>query len=99
MATYGQIARLCGLREHARLVGYALHNLKPGSTVPWQRVINSKGTISLRKHTYGHERQKKLLEQEGVMFDGEKIDLIKYGIRERAANWKIAQSKKRKPKA
>ncbi len=79
VATYGQIARLCGLPEHARLVGYALHNLKANSGVPWQRVINSKGMISLRKHTGGYEKQKRLLELEGVVFKNEKVDLSKYG--------------------
>jgi len=79
VATYGQIARLCGLREHARLVGYALHNLKPTSDVPWQRVINSKGMISLPSQTGAYERQKKLLEKEGVVFKKKKIDLAKYG--------------------
>jgi len=79
VATYGQVARLCGLREHARLVGYALHNLKPNSGVPWHRVINSKGMISLRKNTGAYERQRRLLEKEKVMFTGEKIDLSEYG--------------------
>lgn len=90
VATYGQVAQLCGLREHARLVGYALHNLKPNSAcgtepsadvsgVPWHRVINSKGMISLPKHTGAYQRQKTLLEMEGVKFEGEKVDLIKSG--------------------
>jgi len=79
VATYGQIARMCGLREHARLVGYALHNLPPNSNVPWHRIINWKGMISLRRHTSGHERQKKLLEREGIVFKNGKIDLSKYG--------------------
>jgi methylated-DNA-protein-cysteine methyltransferase-like protein len=80
VATYGQIARICGLREHARLVGYALHSLKSNSGVPWHRVINSKGTISFPKHTGAYERQKKLLEREGVKFKKDKIDLAKYGF-------------------
>ncbi len=80
VATYGDVARLCGLREHARLVGYALHNLKANSGVPWHRVINSKGMISLRKNTDGHDRQMQLLEMEGIKFDGGKIDLKRYGI-------------------
>ncbi len=91
VATYGDIAWSCGFREHARLVGYALHNLKSGSDVPWHRVINCKGLISLRKHTPGHERQRKLLEQEGIVFTNAKIDLARYGVR--AAHPKL----KRKP--
>lgn len=79
VATYGQIAQICGHRGHARLVGYALHNLPPNSGVPWHRIVNSKGMISLRAHTKGHELQKKLLESEGVIFLNGKIDLSKYG--------------------
>jgi methylated-DNA-protein-cysteine methyltransferase-like protein len=80
VATYGQIARLCGLCEHARLVGYALYNLKPGSSVPWHRVVNSKGMISLPEHTGAYEQQKSLLQREGVLFKDEKIDLAKHGF-------------------
>ncbi len=84
VATYGQIADVCDLRGHARLVGYALHNLPPKSGVPWHRIVNSKGMISLRTHTSGHERQKQLLEQEGIIFKNGKIDLAKYGAGSRS---------------
>lgn len=94
VATYGQIAQICGLRGHARLVGYALHNLPANSGVPWHRVISSKGTISLPAHTGGYYRQKKLLEAEGIIFNNGKIDLMKYGAGSRARN---AQSAKRGP--
>ena len=78
VATYGQVARISGLREHARVVGYALHTLKPGTGVPWHRVINSKGEISL-PHGAGYERQRMLLEAEGVLFNGNRIDLSVFG--------------------
>ena len=44
--------------------------------VPWQRVINSQGKISARP---GAERQRQLLEEEGVLFVKDKVDLKKYG--------------------
>jgi len=88
VATYGQIAQLCGLREHARLVGYALYNLKSSSGVPWHRVINSKGMISLPKHSGAYALQKNLLEREGVKFRNEKIDLAKYVSAARIRNRK-----------
>jgi len=67
VATYGQIARLAGLPGQARLVGYALHALPAGTPVPWQRVVNAQGAISVRS---GHEtNQRRLLEREGVEFD------------------------------
>ncbi|MCL5033633.1 MAG: MGMT family protein [Bacteroidetes bacterium] len=78
VATYGQIARLCDLRGHARLVGYALHNLPPNSDVPWHRIINAKGMVSLRRHTGAHESQRRLLEKEGIVFVNDKIDLAEY---------------------
>jgi methylated-DNA-protein-cysteine methyltransferase-like protein len=66
VATYGQIARVAGMEDHARLVGYALHALPKGIQIPWHRVINSAGRISLAGPSA--RRQKKLLEQEGIQF-------------------------------
>ncbi len=94
VATYGQIAQICGLRGHTRLVGYALHNLPPNSGVPWHRIINSKGMISLRSHTSGHDRQRRLLESEGIVFKDGKVDLSKYGAEGKSRK---VQSGKRGP--
>lgn len=70
VATYGQVAALAGLGGHARQVGYALHVLKDDS-VPWHRVVNAEGRIAIR-HEPGSDRwQRQLLEEEGVVFDGE----------------------------
>lgn len=77
VATYGDIAALAGLPGHARLVGYALHALSAENDVPWQRVVNAQGGISLGRAWPGGEiRQRRLLEHEGIVFglDG-KIDL------------------------
>jgi methylated-DNA-protein-cysteine methyltransferase-like protein len=68
--TYGDVAALAGLPGHARLVGYALHALPDGTTVPWHRVINARGTISTgRAYPGGELVQRFLLEGEGVEFD------------------------------
>jgi methylated-DNA-protein-cysteine methyltransferase-like protein len=80
VATYGQIARLAGLPGHARQVGYALFALKPSTSVPWQRVINAAGRISLRA-TAGAISQRLLLEREGVRFVGDRVSLPAYGWR------------------
>ena len=48
VATYGQVAELAGLPGHARQVGYALHALPAATAVPWHRVINAAGGVSLR---------------------------------------------------
>ncbi len=72
MATYGQVALLAGLWGHARQVGYALHalhGLDAGSEVPWHRVINARGEVSLRSVPGWERLQHQLLEAEGVHFD------------------------------
>lgn len=67
VATYGQVARLAGMPGQARLVGYALHALPAGTSVPWQRVVNALGAISTPP---GHDAlQRRLLEREGIRFD------------------------------
>lgn len=48
VATYGQVAREAGLPRHARLVGRVLSTLPHGTRIPWHRVVNSAGRISLR---------------------------------------------------
>ena len=69
VATYGQVALLAGLGRAARQVGYALHSLPEISRVPWHRVINHEGRISLRASGGHDEWQRVLLEEEGVEFD------------------------------
>jgi len=76
VATYGQIGMIVG--TGARTVGYAMHSIKEGSNLPWFRVINSKGEISI-KDQGGYEFQRKILESEGIEFNEKsKIDLKKY---------------------
>ncbi len=86
VATYGQIAKMLpppmGVELEAyaafapRWVGGAMAACP--DDVPWQRVINSQGKISPRPG--GAEKQRILLEQEGVQFDAkDRIDLKRYG--------------------
>lgn len=83
VATYGQIAAMAGLPGHARQVGYALHALKASTAVPWQRVINAKGMISLGPMR-GGVSQRMLLDGEGVKFDAAgRVSLSKYGWKKR----------------
>ena len=85
VATYGQVAQLAGLPGHARQVGYALHALSSATSVPWQRVVNAAGAISLRPWD-GGVSQRLLLEKEGVRFDArERISLAKYRWTPRAS--------------
>ena len=66
VATYGQVAALAGIAGHARQVGYALHALPEGSTVPWHRVVNASGGISVRSMPGAELVQQQLLAREGV---------------------------------
>lgn len=78
VATYGQIAALAGLPRHARQVGYALHALSETSTVPWYRILNAQGMISLTREGSG-DLQRKLLELEGVVFSARgHVDLKRF---------------------
>lgn len=75
VATYGQIAKLLGLPNHARHVGFALSALGSDSLVPWHRVVNAKGKTHPR-HAGKPSFQRQLLESEGVIFsDRGHIDL------------------------
>jgi len=76
VATYGQIAKLAGIPKHARLVGYVLKHLDQESRIPWHRVINSQGKISvMRINEKGENIQQQLLADEGIYLLNNKINL------------------------
>jgi methylated-DNA-protein-cysteine methyltransferase-like protein len=78
VATYGQVARLAGLSNAARQVGYALHALAGTTAVPWHRVINSAGRISLPPGSGGLEQRFRLL-AEGIMVgESGRVSLSRY---------------------
>lgn len=75
VATYGLIAVCAGNPRAARQVVRVLHSSSQKHRLPWHRVINSKGRISL-PHGNGYEIQKELLTKEGIVFDqNDRIDL------------------------
>lgn len=77
VTTYGEVARLAGSSRAARQVGGVLKRLPEGSKLPWHRVINRKGEISLTGDDLS--RQRKALQAEGIEVSREgKIDLVKY---------------------
>ncbi|HCO70317.1 MGMT family protein [Mesotoga sp.] len=77
VATYGQIASLVGGCS-ARMVGYAMAGVSD-ETIPWQRVINARGRISIRDPN-GYSLQKAILEREGIDFDeSDSVDLSVFG--------------------
>jgi len=80
VATYGQIAKLAGLPKHARLAGYVLKHLDVESQIPWFRVINSQGKLSVtRINEFGQNIQQNLLEREGVYLLNHKVNLKLFG--------------------
>jgi methylated-DNA-protein-cysteine methyltransferase-like protein len=80
VTTYGHIAALCGKPRAARTVGWALHALPDDSGVPWHRVINASGGISISKVGLPPELQRALLEREGVKFGSDgRVDIARWG--------------------
>ncbi len=79
VASYGQIASLAGLPGAARLVGNVLRKLPDGSQLPWHRVINSQGKLSLPVTSPSFKEQKQRLIAEGVIIQGSKIALKEFG--------------------
>ena len=72
LATYGQVADWLGAWGCARQVGWALRRLSLPSEVPWQRVVNAKGRISMSLSREGSDwMQRQLLIAEGIPVDGE----------------------------
>ena len=72
LATYGQIAELIGAYGCARQVGWALRRLSLPSSVPWHRVVNARGRISMSLSREGSDWiQRELLIEEGIPVDGE----------------------------
>ncbi len=78
VVTYGDIADYADNPRAARQVAYILNSSWRKHNLPWHRVINSKGGISLPKGS-GYELQKKLLKREGIIFDEDDcIDLKRF---------------------
>ncbi|KOC89942.1 MGMT family protein [Winslowiella iniecta] len=77
VTTYGEIARLAGSPRAARQVGGVLRRLPQGSKLPWHRVINRKGEISLVGDDLS--RQRDALEAEGIEVSNDgKVSLTRY---------------------
>jgi methylated-DNA-protein-cysteine methyltransferase related protein len=77
---YGQLAKALRLPGGARTAGRAMAGCKSGMGVPWHRVLGSEGRILLREPVASLQR--KLLESEGVKFEGARVDM-------RAHAWKL----------
>ena len=78
VTTYGMIAERAGNRCGARQVSRILHSCSEKFDLPWHRVVNRKGEVPFRS-SMDHHFQRRLLEQEGVIFsDSGIIDFRQY---------------------
>lgn len=75
--TYGQIAKLAGSPRGARQVSRILHSMSSNYHLPWHRVINAQGEISIKDEEMNHV-QRLSLEAEGVVFLNRKVELDKF---------------------
>lgn len=79
VATYGQIARLCGNKRMSRQVGWALHVNPEPYIVPCHRVVNRQGRLAPAFAFGGPDVQRQLLENEGVSFvDEQTVDIARH---------------------
>ena len=79
VATYGQIAVLCGSPRASRAVGYALHSNPDPSSIPCHRVVNRHGRLAAAYAFGGIEEQRFKLEAEGIEVDNSNtVNLNKY---------------------
>lgn len=80
VVSYGQVAAECGSPRAARQVGWMLHTLDGETAVPWWRVINNAGYISIKGNVISTPLvQKKFLEDEGVVVGKNlEIDIAKF---------------------
>lgn len=80
VSTYGDIARRAGLGAAARRVGTALRGLPKNTRIPWHRVLNASGGISLQPESEAAQTQRARLQKEGVLFKvNGRVDLKTYG--------------------
>lgn len=88
VATYGQVAQLAGAPRSARFVGFALHSNPQPGVIPCHRVVFRDGSLAPGFAFGGPDRQRMLLEAEGVLFippngakpagaDGWRVDLAR----------------------
>jgi methylated-DNA-protein-cysteine methyltransferase related protein len=76
--TYGQIAEILGEGYTPRTVGFVMHAANEEKT-PWQRVINSQGACSTTRVILPPDKQQRMLEAEGIIFDARgRCDLKRY---------------------
>lgn len=79
LLSYAAVARLIGVPTGARAVGWALRLVDSDGSIPWHRVINSKGYISTKSREHAAAVQRDRLVAEGIAFDEfDHVDLARF---------------------
>ncbi len=79
VASYGQIAVYIGSPRSARQVGWTLRQIGAETNIPWWRVVNQKGVISIDGNMHAdRDLQKKLLQADGIDVNDFQVDMDKY---------------------
>ncbi|HUQ85686.1 MAG TPA: MGMT family protein [Candidatus Limnocylindrales bacterium] len=79
VASYGQIALYIGFPRVARQVGWTLRQIGAEINLPWWKVVNKKGAISINGNLHAdRDLQKKLLQADGIDVEDFQVDMEKY---------------------
>lgn len=79
VSSYGRLAQLAGLGRGARLAGRWLGQLPEGTSLPWHRVLNSRGQLSLPADSPAGQEQYQRLLAEGVIIRHRRVNMARYG--------------------
>ncbi|QIB51249.1 MGMT family protein [Pseudomonas sp. OIL-1] len=79
VTSYGRLAQLAGLGRGARLVARWLAQLPEGSSLPWHRVVNSRGQLSLSPCSPAGVEQRHRLQSEGVPIINHRVNMARFG--------------------
>jgi len=94
VTTYGALAKALRLRGGARAAGHAMAACPAGKSIPWHRVVGAGGRLLIREpHS---SLQQRLLETEGIIINGKRVDMKKYewsGANARAKSKRVARPK------
>lgn len=79
VTSYGQLAKLAGMGRGARLAGRWLGQLPADTELPWHRVLNSVGQLSLSADSPSGQEQHQRLMAEGVIINNRRVDMKRFG--------------------
>tara|TARA_B100000780_G_scaffold130721_1_gene91661 strand:- start:398 stop:739 length:342 start_codon:yes stop_codon:yes gene_type:complete len=73
VTTYGAIANYLGSKKSARVVGWAMNASHVMEGIPAHRVVNRVGLLTGKKHFFGTNLMKQLLESEGIKVESNQV--------------------------